>query len=259
MPTSTNIQSLIDRGYTFQTGRYLHAGWRTFIKNPLPFIGFAGLFFSAQLLLSLVPVFGMLGLLILMPAMDAGFFIGIYHQRTQKPFTFSVFFKGFQIVSPLMVQYILSNLAYGILLTPLFISLFSNIDLSALLQNEALAAEALQNMESFDPWTLIWILPLIYLAIAWRWAPLFILFFQMAPWKAMETSRQLVSRQWGAQFLFALAIALLYASGIILFMVGVLVTYPLMKSMDYVAFASVTGIESQQPLDEDELSKHLIE
>jgi len=259
MSIPASIQSLIDRGYTFQTSRYLTAGWRTFIQNPLPFIGFTGLFFSAQLLLSLIPVFGMLGLMILMPAMDAGFFIGLYYQRTQKPFSFSVFFKGFSAVAPLMAQYILSNLAYGILLMPLFISLFSNIDLFALLQNEELDTEALLNMESFDPWTLIWILPLIYLAVAWRWAPLFILFFQMTPWSAMESSRQLISRQWGNQFLFALALAILYASGILFFLAGVLLTYPLMKSMDYVAFASVTGMESQPSEEEDDSSRHLIE
>lgn len=207
----------------------------------------------------MIPVFGLFGLMLVVAPLDAGFYLGAYDVQRNGTTSLQAFFKGFDFLLPLMTQYLLVNITYGILLAPLFISLFSKIDLTQLILSDRIDPEELATLEAVDPWTLVWILPLVYFAVAWRWAPMFIVFYGMHFWQALETSRQLITRQWGIHFMLVLVMVVLYLSGLFLFLIGVLLMYPVMKSIDYAAFADVTGLHEARNNREEDIVDHLID
>lgn len=259
MEIPSKIQTRIDQGYPFRVMEYLSQGWALVIRRPLQFMGFTSIFFGLQLGLSMIPLFGLFGLMLVVAPLDAGFYLGAYDLKRNGTTSLQAFFKGFDFLLPLMTQYLLVNIAYGILLAPLFISLFSGIDLTQLISSDTLDPEEFATLEAVDPWTMVWIIPLIYLAVAWRWAPMFIVFYRMHFWQALETSRQLITRHWGVHFMLVLVMVMLYLSGLFLFLIGVLLAYPLMKSIDYAAFADVTGLYEAHDNHKEDTVDHLID
>jgi len=139
--------------------------------------------------------------------LSAGFFIMAHHIRTGQSTEFGVFFKGFDKIG----QLILFSLISGILT---FIAM------------------------------LFLIIPGIYLAVAYSIGTLFILFYNLEFWDAMEWSRKIVSKQWFAFFGFIIVLFFLNLAGAIALGVGMLFTFPISYCAVYAAFAQITGASS---------------
>lgn len=75
--------------------------------------------------------------------------------------------------------------------------------------------------------TLALILPGIYLSVAWAFTTPLIVEKRIGVWAAMETSRQVVTRNWWMIFLLLILLGVLSALGFLLCCVGILVTFPI--------------------------------
>lgn len=168
-----------------------------------------GMFIAYTVLMILISVFAALipfGSLLVSGPLTAGFYIVANKISKGEPYEFGTFFKGFDFFVPLLL--------YS-LITGIFIAL----GLIAL------------------------IVPGIYLAVAYTFAPLFIVFGKMEFWDGMEFSRKLITKNWWNIFGFILLIFLINLAGTLAFLVGLLFTIPLTCCAIYAAFEDIVGTE----------------
>ena len=84
--------------------------------------------------------------------------------------------------------------------------------------------------------TFLFIIPGIYLAVAYSFTILIILFLEFEFWDAMEASRKIITKNWFMVFALILVLAILNAVGALLFFVGLLFTIPFTYCVIYFAF-----------------------
>ncbi len=135
----------------------------------------------------------------------AGFYIVAHKVDKKEPYDFGTFFKGFDFFVPLLLYSLIS----GIFIVLGFIAL---------------------------------LIPGIYLAVAYTFAPLFIVFGKTEFWDGMEYSRRLITRKWWNIFGFILLLVLINIAGALVFLVGLLFTIPLTYCSIYVAFDDIFGV-----------------
>jgi len=209
-----------DRDYEFKFGQYLSRGWEIFKSNALPFIGFTLLTFIINGLLSALLPFplgggnfedgqGGLGIVssILLNLLIPGIYIVAFQIARNRPTTFSDFFKGFNRALPILLLAIVSGLLIGIA-------------------------------------TLCFILPGIYLAIAYMFALPLLLDKNLDFWPAMETSRKLVTKKWFVFFGFSIVMGLINIAGLLLIGIGFLVTFPWTICATVAAYEDIVGLNS---------------
>lgn len=91
--------------------------------------------------------------------------------------------------------------------------------------------------------SLAFIIPGIYLSVAYTFALFFIIFGKVDFWKGMELSRKLVSREWFSIFGLVLVLGLLNLLGALAFGVGLLFSIPVSYCALYAAFDDIIGSE----------------
>jgi hypothetical protein len=143
---------------------------------------------------------------ILLPLM-AGFYLTAHYLEKQKPVRFEDMFDGFRHFA-------------GLFLFTLISSILVSLGLLAL------------------------ILPGIYLAVGYVFAPFFIIFGKLEFWEAMKTSRRLVHREWLSVFGFILILGLLNLAGVLALGIGVIFTIPVTYCALYAAFDDIVGINN---------------
>lgn len=158
------------------------------------------------LLISTAAAFIPFGTLLVSGPLTAGFYIVANKISKGEPYEFGTFFKGFDFFVPLLLYTLISGI-------------FIALGLVAL------------------------IVPGIYLAVAYTFAPLFIVFGKMEFWDGMEYSRKLITRRWWNIFGFLLLIFLINVAGALAFLVGLLFTIPLSSCAIYAAFEDIVGTE----------------
>ena len=72
----------------------------------------------------------------------------------------------------------------------------------------------------------------------------------------METSRKIISKKWGLFFFFLFIMGLMVGLGLLFFIVGVFVTFPVLICASYAAFEDVTALLTEH---EDDLVDHLVD
>ena len=159
-----------------------------------------------MLLISVVSAFIPFGSIVVSGPLTAGFYIVANKISKGEPYEFGTFFKGFDF----FVQLLLWTLVGGIFI--------------------ALGLVAL-------------IIPGIYLAVAYTFVPLFIVFGKMEFWDGMEFSRKLITRNWWNIFGFVLLLFLINLVGTLAFFVGLLFTIPITYCAIYAAFEDIVGTE----------------
>ena len=253
------IETILHSNYSFQLGEYLSNGWEIFKKGFWSFTGFTLVFTAIQVGLSLIPIIGSLGSIIVSAPLAAGYYLFANRVARNEYQEFNIFFKGFDHIGPLLLQSVIQFLAIFGLAIPLIYTAFSGFfssgnlfetDPEAWLEDPgALFAPA--------PWAWIFLLPIVYLSIAWRWAPLFIIFYSMQPFEALETSRKLITRQWFLFFIFYIIVGLIVAGGLLFLFVGILFTLSFIFCADYAAFSKITQLIDKTT--QDDVSNHFIE
>ena len=98
------------------------------------------------------------------------------------------------------------------------------------------------DIADFPWWSLGFLLPVIYLTIAWTFTPMLIIFHKMDAWPAMEASRKIISKQWVMFFLLSLVAGIIASLGVVAFFIGLLFTIPVFYAIAYLAFRDIVGL-----------------
>mgnify|MGYP003974854251 FL=1 len=154
----------------------------------------------------MIPIVGALVQLFLQGVIISGYYF-VYKRISQgESFEFNNFFDGFSYFLPLF----LAGLVSGIFI---FIGM------------------------------VLLIIPGVYLAIAYMFTSLLIIDKKMEFWEAMETSRKVITKQWFPIFGLSILIFLLAASGMIAFIIGIIVTVPIATMAVSAAYEDIVGFE----------------
>ena len=206
MEVVNNIKAKAD--HLIQQGYDTDAG--TYIRRGWEiFQDNIGIFIGYTLLtvaISIAAAFIPFGSILVSGPLTAGYYIVANKISKGEAYEFGTFFKGFDYFVPLLLY----SLIAGIFI--------------------ALGIVAL-------------IIPGIYLAVAYTFAPLFIVFAKMEFWDGMELSRKLVTKNWWNIFGFVLLLFLINLTGTLAFLVGLLFTIPLTFCAIYAAFEDIVGTE----------------
>jgi uncharacterized membrane protein len=190
-----------------KVGDYFKAGWELFKKYPAGFVGYFLVTLVISLALNLVPVIGWLVGFALISPLNAGFFVvGAKLLKDQTP-EFVDFFAGFKLFVPLALLGVVSSILITIGL-------------------------------------ILLIVPGIYLIVSYLFALMFVVDRGLDFWPAMETSRRAVQPVWFKFFVLFLLLVLLNLAGLLLLVVGLMVSVPLTHCILTVAYAEIFGIES---------------
>ena len=88
------------------------------------------------------------------------------------------------------------------------------------------------------------LIPGIYLAVGYMFTTFLIIDYRMEFWQAMETSRQIITKNWFAFFGFAFALFALNVLGALAFGVGLLVSIPVSACAAAIAYKEIMGLYS---------------
>jgi hypothetical protein len=238
------IEDVTINGYSFPIKQYLREGWEIYKQNAIFFIGFLFLVVIISLFLSTIPIVGTVAYsLVVGPALVAGFYIVSDRMKRQQFEGFGDFFKGFEYAKPLA----LISLATYLILFVVFLPSIFEIKSSGILERYAVVPgnplppppdlEVIVNDLSASKIGLILLnlLPVIYLAVAFSWAPLFAVFHHLNFWEALETSRKIITREWFAVFgLFLAMMGLIILPGFLL--IGLVGFIPVVGALALVAY-----------------------
>ncbi|HEY3198218.1 MAG TPA: hypothetical protein VGJ57_09405 [Nitrospirales bacterium] len=154
------VEELIVHGYHIRPMEYLREGWRTFTRYPTGFLGFALLFtVASQAPLVLGHVYGQFLSALVQVIMMAGIAMAVWKQMRSDPISFVDFFPDWDTIGHLILCTIVGLL---------------------------LIAGGL----------LLFVLPGIYLIVAYTFAYMLIIDRGFSVWQALETSRRVVNKNW---------------------------------------------------------------
>lgn len=249
------IEDLIANGYDFDLSRYISEGFELFKRGAGSFIGFILLTFLILLVVGFIPLIGQIATnLILGPALITGGYLAAHTLAKGEQLEFGRFFKGFDFIGPLATAALVVQLIVFGSMIPMFLAWGSSGFFAWIM--EAMADPLMvSDMPSFPLWSLIFVLPAIYLGVAYGWVNLFIAFYGMGFWEAMEASRRIITKQWLLYFAFLFVLGLLVFLGALALVVGLLVAMPVLICAQYAAFADVTRLMVEEGQD---ITDHLV-
>ena len=241
------LEKLLHDGYEFRFSEYIGKGYDLYKQNVGGYIGFLLVSWIIGVFAGEIPVIGTIAYtLVLSPVIMVGGFI-VAHKIDKKEIAeFADFFKGFEHIPHLFVATIAMSaifVIFGFSFLQVYWDML-NGDATAILNY------------NFTIVSFLVFIPIIYLAVSWTWTNMFIVFYDMPFWDAMEMSRKLITKNWIEFFGFQIVCALITMAGFLLLGVGVLLTYPIAICAQYAAFADVTQL--LQETDEDDIERHLI-
>lgn len=243
------VQQTIDHGYEFNFGEYISKGISLVTKNAGLFIAASFVFFLIMFVLGLIPFIGQLATtFILGPCLGAGFLIAARKSDEDQALEFGDFFKGFDYIGELVVMTIISTLIILALAIPFI----------AVAGFEMYTTLEAGGIPDFPIWSILLIVPLIYLAVAWSMGTYLVVFHGMKAWPALEASRQIVTKKWGFFFLLFIVVGIIACLGIIVFLIGMLFTYSIIPCANYAAFRDIVGVADEDSVDLD-ITSHLVD
>jgi hypothetical protein len=193
-----------------QLGVYLKTGWEIFKQYPLGFAGFTLLYIVVLAVISYPRGIGWLAAAAIHEPLIAGFIIVSARLMQQQTPAFGDFFGGFQF------KYFLPLVLLGII--------------SRLLITLGLV---------------LLIVPGLYLAVSYIFAPILVIDQRLDFWPAMEGSRKFVTARWFSFFVLILLLVLVNLAGALALGVGLLVSIPVSWCTLVAAYADLFGMKSQ--------------
>ncbi len=263
MEPFSNISRAIHEGYTFQFNLYIQRGFAIVHKN-------VGLFIVASLLFAIMTItssflVGLIGGALTLVTGLAGFVLqqllgqvvqsavsapmlaglnnGAHLLDRNKMVELGQFFEGFKKWADLFITTLLAALVILIASIPGFYLLMeAGLDFEALKGPEAMEMLKDLDTERIGLAGLVTSIPVIYLMVAYLWAPLLTWFYGIKGWQALETSRQLAQKNFFSVLGLVLFAGLIFILGFLLCGIGALYTYPVSRAMIYAAFADIVKL-----------------
>lgn len=215
----TRIEKLIDTGYTFHFDKYLSEGWDLFRKEPGQLILYTLIVFAISLGLGLIPIVGSIGSIIIGPALNGGFFLGLRKIDRGEKAEIGDFFKSFDYLVPLLLFGLVSGalILLGVVLL---------------------------------------IIPGIWLGVGVALCYPLILFAKLEFWDSIVLGVKLVSKKWFSFFGLLIVVGLINILGVICLGVGLLITVPFSMGVTYAAYKDIVGFTEGE---ERDIADHLVD
>ncbi|MGB3642787.1 MAG: hypothetical protein WBA39_35165 [Rivularia sp. (in: cyanobacteria)] len=209
---SNNTPHIKNQEYSVNIDQYFSRGWEIFKQYPGGFIGFLLVIFVISiffnfLAVSVENIYGIVSIanFVLNPIFSAGFYIVALQIAKNRPIDFSDFFRGFNQFMQIFLVYLIGNILIAI---------------------------------GF----LFFIIPGIYLAVAYVFSSLFVIEKKLSFWSALEASRKLITKKWFSFVGLGIMLTLLNLAGLLLLGIGALVTIPLSSCIMVAAFEDIVGL-----------------
>lgn len=195
---------LRENGYDFDIQEIFTRAWQMYLKEPLQSSAFVMFLFSLQLLAFLyLKDFAVLQGVFLAPPLYSGFYLVANKISLKQQVVYPDFFKGFNFYIPIFSIWLIGQIltAFGLVL---------------------------------------FVIPGVYLAVAYSFSVLMAIFGGFDFWTAMEESRKLITVRWLKFFLFTLVIIVINVLGALTFGLGLLVSVPVSFYATYILFEDLT-------------------
>lgn len=252
------LQQIIENGYQFELGDYISQGIDIFKRNIGGFLGYTLLAGLIIIIAMIIPIVNFFAYFILVPVLYVGYYLVAHRLARGERAEFGEFFKGFDYTGQLALWFLMMIIAMVIVMIPAIISMFGSFIAIANTDPADYADNPFWIYSLIPWWVYLFYLPLIYMGVSWRWAPLFIIFNKMNFWDAIVASHRITNKQWWMQLVFCIILYIFANVGVILLIIGVLFTYPLTLCMDYAAFSNITKLQQEDNIT-DSLEEHLVE
>lgn len=219
----TRAEGIIRDGFMVDIGGWIRKAWEIFQKEPGYFIGLLilsqGIRIAVQMvggqMGDFVGVFASIAVAVALLPMQMGYAILARKIMRNEPYTFSDMFGGYKMTGELIVVYLL----YALLVVVGFVFL---------------------------------VLPGIYLAIAFSWAPYLLLFYNKPATEALSLSRKMLHKPWWGMFGFLIVAGLLLnLAGLLVCLVGILVSLPVSYISMYVALDETLALDDREPAQDE--------
>ena len=242
-PEQQKIEEVLNKSYTLDLGTIFERGFAYFQSAPGPLVAFTFLYLLATILLRQLGSVGAFAVNLIGPPLIMGVYVVLDQIRQQKSFDNRTFLAGFQAFTPLVIVALFSSLVYLALVLPLLGTNIFSMSGGTVEEDPAITMEImLENIQNAPQWAYLSLIPLIYLGVSWFWAPLFVYFYKLSAFEALEVSRKIITKQWGMFALLFLIFGILFTLGLLLLGVGVLVALPVIFCLNYAAFEGVMGL-----------------
>lgn len=198
------LAQLRERGYDFDIVNILDRGYRMFMAHPLLSISYTLLIITLQLLFVLyLREVTFLYALLLAPPLFSGFYFVANKISTGQPVAYPDFFKGFSVAWAVISIWLI-----GQILTALGIFAF--------------------------------VLPGIYLAVAYSFSVLMAIFGGFDFWTALEESRKLITVRWWKFLGFSMVLLVINLIGLLPYGLLLPVSIPITFYATYILFEDLT-------------------
>jgi hypothetical protein len=198
------LESIRSKGYDFDIKDILERAWKMFLQQPLLSIAYSMLIFSIQLLfVSYVKDVAFFFALFLAPPFYSGFYLVANRISRGESLVYADFFKGFNYYWSVFSIWLI-----GQIITAIGVFAF--------------------------------VIPGIYLAVAYSFSVLMAIFGGFDFWTALEESRKLISVRWWKFMVFTLVLVIINLLGILTLGMGLLVSVPVTFYATYIIFEDIT-------------------
>ena len=251
-----HLQKVLQTNRPFQLGDYIIKGFQLFSNNVGNFVGYS---IGAVLLMLFVASIPMVGgwasKYLLFPPLTVGIYLVAHKLRNKQMIESWDYLEGFKHLVRLALAAIAINILAGVSTIPFIMAnneliewtysikdIFGDFDFSGKI--------VIDSFPGFYSWKMLLLLPMIACVFFYSWTSLFIIFYGLNVWDAMEASRQIIFKNWLFYFIFSLALLTIGFGGLAGFLIGVFFTYPAMLCIDYVAFADMTDLNKKLVVEE---------
>lgn len=220
---------------------WLGRGFWHFKQNPFAWIGALIIFIVLSMGLSMVPLIGALAVNLLSPVIMAGFSIGAQEQDNGGDFRIGHLFAGFSQNFGALVMVGVFYLLFIILIGVVFGGIIGLTMAGGGMVDPNAGPEAMMN--SIGPMGMILMLLalmlIIFVAMAYYYAPTLIALDNMSALAAMKMSLNGCLKNWLALLVFGILAFLLLVVGMIPAMLGLLVVIPMLQASIYVSYRDI--------------------
>jgi len=234
-------QEILSRDYDLDIGSCIGNAWGMLKSNFGLIFGGTAIYLLVQggiVLLSQIPVVGILlslANLVIAGPLLGGLYLFVLKNIRRQTADIGDIFSGFRIsFGQLVLGHIVISLLTGLSAIPGAALVAYPAIIMA--QHNALSGPlVLLGIAGF----ILALVPVIYLSVGWIFSLALIIDRQMDFWPAMEASRKVVSRHWGAVFALLIVCGLINIAGVLACCVGTFVTLPLSIGAMMYAYESI--------------------
>jgi len=220
---------------------WISEGFGLFRLNPLIWIVNFLIFLGILMVLSMIPLFGTIGSLLIQPVLVGGLMLGCRALEEGQEFTIEHLFDGFkQNTQPLIMLGVFTALAYFVVAVIIFIVIAASVGLSALSSLADQQSLALGGaMLGFLLSGLIGLALMVPIAMATWFAPALVMFDNLPPLEALKTSFIACLRNMVPFLVYGIVILVLGIVAMIPAGLGLLVLGPTLIASVYTAYREI--------------------